>query len=259
MVGPDADPAILVGNECFGMAGAAPLPMRRHLYQDLSLPNQPRERSGSLAEILGDEGVVPGARVGVIGWKPYADPTWLDAPSYLVDQIRGLVGPGGSVVNVAGHAHRPGARPADHQRGGPDRGLRIRVLPDVGRRPAVAVRPSPGHDGAGGCGSAGLERRTAVLPSHADGRSTSHPGPAQPLGPTHRAGRPVHDRVRHLGRPDLPGGVRDRGRGWPARWHRRLRRATRGAVLRGRGRVVPGTSHRAPGRGAPGDHRSPPG
>ena len=45
--------------------------------------------------------MVPGARVGVIGWKPYTDPTWLDAPSYLVDQIRALVGPGGSVVNVA--------------------------------------------------------------------------------------------------------------------------------------------------------------
>ncbi len=100
VVGSDADPAILVGNECWGMAGSAPLPLRRHLYQELSLPNQPRERSRSLAEILGLEGVVPGARIGVIGWKPYTDPTWLDAPSYLVDQIRALVGPGGSVVNV---------------------------------------------------------------------------------------------------------------------------------------------------------------
>ena len=50
VVGPDADPAILVGNECWGMAGSAPLPLRRHLYQELSLPNQPRERSRSLAE-----------------------------------------------------------------------------------------------------------------------------------------------------------------------------------------------------------------
>ncbi|MBK5268226.1 MAG: aminopeptidase P family N-terminal domain-containing protein, partial [Acidimicrobiia bacterium] len=36
IVGPDPEPAILVGNECWGMAGAAPLPMRRHLFQDLS-------------------------------------------------------------------------------------------------------------------------------------------------------------------------------------------------------------------------------
>ena len=31
IVGPTGDPAILVGNECWGMAGAAPLPMRRDL------------------------------------------------------------------------------------------------------------------------------------------------------------------------------------------------------------------------------------
>jgi len=100
IVGTDGEPAILVGNECFGMAGAAPLPMRRHLYQDLSLPNQPRDRSRSLAEILGDEGIVAGARVGIVGWKAYASPSWFDAPSYLVDQIRDLVGPAGSVVNA---------------------------------------------------------------------------------------------------------------------------------------------------------------
>ena len=64
-MGPDGDPAILVGNECYGMAGAAPLPMRRILYQDLSLPGQPRDRSRPLAEILGDEGIVRGRRVGV--------------------------------------------------------------------------------------------------------------------------------------------------------------------------------------------------
>src|SRR5688572_1724802 len=30
IVGSDREPAVLVGNECWGMAGAAPLPMRRH-------------------------------------------------------------------------------------------------------------------------------------------------------------------------------------------------------------------------------------
>ena len=41
--------AVMVGTAflsgLFGMAGAAPLPMRRHLFQDLSLPSQPRDRS----------------------------------------------------------------------------------------------------------------------------------------------------------------------------------------------------------------------
>ena len=101
VIGRDGDPAILAGNECFGMAGAAPVSMRRHLYQDLSLPNQPRDRSRTLSEILRDEGVVSGARIGVIGWKAYASPSWIDAPSYLVDQIRDLTGPAGSVVNAA--------------------------------------------------------------------------------------------------------------------------------------------------------------
>ncbi|HLO34767.1 MAG TPA: hypothetical protein VK194_01730, partial [Candidatus Deferrimicrobium sp.] len=50
VLGPDdREPAILVGNECWGMAGEAPLPMRRHLVQDLSLPGQPRDRSRPLA------------------------------------------------------------------------------------------------------------------------------------------------------------------------------------------------------------------
>src|SRR5262245_25660203 len=36
VVGPAYGPAILLGNECYGMAEAAPLPMRRVRFQDLS-------------------------------------------------------------------------------------------------------------------------------------------------------------------------------------------------------------------------------
>ena len=81
----DDEPAILVGNECWGTAGAAPLPMRRHRFQDLSLPNQPRDRSRPLAEILAEEGAGTGRRIGIVGWKTYARPDMTDAPSYLVD------------------------------------------------------------------------------------------------------------------------------------------------------------------------------
>jgi len=100
VVGPTGDPAILVGNECHGMAGAAPLPMRRHRFQDLSLPGQPRDRSRPLAEILADEGIGPGSRVGVVGWKPYARREMMDAPAYLVDEVRGLTGSHGLVENA---------------------------------------------------------------------------------------------------------------------------------------------------------------
>ena len=102
VVGPTDDPAILVGNECWGLAGAAPLPMRRHRFQDFSLPGQPRDRSAPLTEILGHEGIRPGSRVGVVGWKTYAQPTMTDLPAYLVDELRSIVGAAGAVENATG-------------------------------------------------------------------------------------------------------------------------------------------------------------
>jgi Xaa-Pro aminopeptidase len=101
IVGPAAEPAILVGNECYGMAGAAPLPMRRHLLQDLSLPSQPRDRSRPLAELFGEEGIRKGGRVGIVGWKTYADRSVIEAPSFLVDELRRIVGPDGLVQNAS--------------------------------------------------------------------------------------------------------------------------------------------------------------
>jgi hypothetical protein len=100
VVGPGGSPAILVGNECQGMAAAAPLPMRPLLSQDLSLPSQPRDRSRPLADLLGDEGVRPGSRVGVVGWKTYATRASIDAPAFLVDELRRVTGPAGVVENA---------------------------------------------------------------------------------------------------------------------------------------------------------------
>jgi creatinase/prolidase-like protein len=99
VVSRSGDPAILVGNECYGMAGAAPLAMRREWFQDLSLPGQPRDRSRALADILSDEGVVAGTRVGVVGWKPYAERSMLDVPAYLADELRRLAA-NGTVENA---------------------------------------------------------------------------------------------------------------------------------------------------------------
>jgi hypothetical protein len=101
IVGPEGDPAILVGNESWGTAGAAPLPMRRIRFQDLSLPSQPRDRSRPLAEILADEGIVAGARVGVVGWKTYADRATIEAPAFLVDELRRLTGLAGLVESAS--------------------------------------------------------------------------------------------------------------------------------------------------------------
>ena len=101
IVGPSGDPALLVGNECYGTAGAAPLPLRRHLFQDFSLPSQPRDRSRPLAEILSEEGIARGTRIGVVGWKTYGDRERSDVPAFIVDELRQIAGPGG-VENATG-------------------------------------------------------------------------------------------------------------------------------------------------------------
>ena len=100
IVGPSGDPALVVGNECYAMAGAAPLPLRRHLFQEFSLPSQPRDRSRPLAEILGQEGIARGARIGVVGWKTYARPEMSDVPAFLVDELRQIVGSAGAIENA---------------------------------------------------------------------------------------------------------------------------------------------------------------
>ena len=100
IVGPETRPALLAGNECMGTAAAAPLPVRAILFQDLSLPSQPRDRSRPLAAILADEGIGRGTKVGVIGWKPFTFRTMLDVPSYLADELRRVTGSTDLVENA---------------------------------------------------------------------------------------------------------------------------------------------------------------
>jgi hypothetical protein len=100
VVGPDDDPAVLVGNECWGMAGATPVAMRRHLLQDLSLPSQPRDRSRPMAEILAGEGIEAGSRVGVVGWKLFADGASIDLPHFIVSALQRLTGAEGAVESA---------------------------------------------------------------------------------------------------------------------------------------------------------------
>ena len=100
IVGATSDPAILLGNECYGLAEAAPLPMRPVRFQDLSLPGQARDRSTPLPEILGDEGIGRRGRVGVVGWKTYSSRETIEAPAFLVDELRRATGPDGLVENA---------------------------------------------------------------------------------------------------------------------------------------------------------------
>lgn len=100
IVGPQARPLLLTGNECVGMAHAAPLPMRVELHQDLSLPSQPRDRSRPLNEILAGEGIGAGSRVGMVGWKEFGDRSMIEVPSYIVDAVRAAIGDEGVAENA---------------------------------------------------------------------------------------------------------------------------------------------------------------
>ncbi|MEO7663936.1 MAG: hypothetical protein ABIV26_02340, partial [Candidatus Limnocylindrales bacterium] len=100
VLGATGRPVLLAGNECIGLARVAPLPVDAVLFQELSLPGQPRDRSRPLEAILREAGVGPGARVGVVGWKAHRDRAWIEAPAFLVDALRALAGPAGLVENA---------------------------------------------------------------------------------------------------------------------------------------------------------------
>lgn len=93
-------PLLLAGNECLGMAQTAPLSMRVELHQELSLPSQPRNRSRTLSEILAEEGVAAGSRIGMIGWKEFADRSRIEVPAFIVDAVREAVGVDGVAENA---------------------------------------------------------------------------------------------------------------------------------------------------------------
>ena len=92
VVGPGKRPTLLAGNECIGLARAAALPVEAVLFQELSLPSQPRDRSKPLRDLLHDAGVRRGTHVGVVGWKAPLDRSRIEAPAFIVDALRELVG-----------------------------------------------------------------------------------------------------------------------------------------------------------------------
>lgn len=100
IVGRDGVPLLAAGNECLGLAEAAPLGAECVLFQDLSLPGQARDASPPLADLLAAAGIGVGHRIGVVGWKTYASRDTLEVPAFLVDELRNLTGPGGLVESA---------------------------------------------------------------------------------------------------------------------------------------------------------------
>lgn len=108
IVGPEDDPAVLVGNECVATAEAAPLAMRVRLHQEFSLPNQPQDRSIPLSEVLAEEGVAAGSRVGLIGWKDLG-PDRIEVPAFIVEELQPQVGASGEVIGATDLMIDPGS------------------------------------------------------------------------------------------------------------------------------------------------------
>ena len=142
ILGPAGDPAILVGNECYGHGrrrAAADAP--RSASRTSACRASRATGRGRSPTILADEGIGPGARVGVIGWKTVrrAARRSRSRRSSSTSCAR-LVGADGTVENAERPADRRGRRAAGHQRGRPAGRLRVRVVPDLARGPRAARR-----------------------------------------------------------------------------------------------------------------------
>jgi len=92
ILGPAPKPLLLAGNECMAYLPASPLVQANLLdirrYQPFSLPDQPQGESA----LLEGAAIDAHSRIGVAGWKSYAQPHQIDAPSYLVDALRFAAG-----------------------------------------------------------------------------------------------------------------------------------------------------------------------
>ena len=245
-----------------GRPGAAPLPMRRHLFQDFSLPEPAARPLAAAGRDPGGRGhrrraAASGSSAGSRtptgrGWR---------SPAFLVDELRGLVGPGGLVEN----ANDLLIDPADG----------LRVINDVDQLAAFEYASCqtsegvrrllrglrPGHD-RGARRSRLLGWNGTPLSCHlmltAGPRATF--GLLSPGDRPIERGDPFTTAFGIWGALDLPRGLGGRGRGRAAGRHRGLRRAPRRRP----------TSRRSPsgtsalrvgqtGRRAPGDHRPPAG
>ncbi|MBN2336073.1 aminopeptidase P family N-terminal domain-containing protein [Candidatus Bathyarchaeota archaeon] len=92
--------SLVMGHEGLGYFPVSPVKesLTPVLYQSFSLMAQPRDGTRPVEDILGEAGIEAGGRVGVLGWKYFTEQETqspehrLEAPSYIVDALRTLVG-----------------------------------------------------------------------------------------------------------------------------------------------------------------------
>ncbi len=106
ILAPGKTPVVVTGPENQGYAPISPVELNVVLYPPFGLLGQDRTKTPPLADVLTNAGIARGKVVGVAGWKFFgahetATPdAWVDAPAYVVDTLRALVGDTGRVVNA---------------------------------------------------------------------------------------------------------------------------------------------------------------
>ena len=106
VINPRATPVLLAGPENRGFAATARVPLDVRLYPPFGLMGQDRTKTPRLADMLREAGLAAGAKVGIAGWKYYGateaeqPELWSEAPSFIVDTIRAIVGASGRVTNA---------------------------------------------------------------------------------------------------------------------------------------------------------------
>lgn len=100
----DGSMTLLLGNENLNKASKARIAAEAVHVSLFSLPNQPNRTDRTFRELLLEAGVVPGNRIGLVGWKLFTssleNPARLyDMPYYIVDTVREIVGDDGLLSN----------------------------------------------------------------------------------------------------------------------------------------------------------------
>lgn len=110
MLSKEGEAVYMLGNEMLPAASVSRIPAKAILHQAFSLPSQPIDKLRDLSDILSENGLRDGHKVGIIGWKlmapRYADRNTFDVPQFILAAIEKVSGPG-SMINVTDYMIDP--------------------------------------------------------------------------------------------------------------------------------------------------------
>lgn len=97
---------MIMGNENLNKVPLARIKATAIHAPHFSLPNQPMDTSDTIHTILAKASLSEGKKVGIAGWKMFTtskedNRMLFDTPSYIIDEIKNIVGETGSVINAA--------------------------------------------------------------------------------------------------------------------------------------------------------------